>query len=193
MALYANAGVVVVGALRPDCYLNKLNGGNQMGNCINLKKLAGRRYRLGYDESYYAERGRGARADDPWLLTMPCRLGHIFPWGSETLAASTNSRGRTAGNLTKLGSTTVVQDGDDGVTVTFPVERFAEVARLMKPRRRRRMSPESRRAAVERLARYRFSAAAQAPEIERKSTRGTQDEVLPVVAPKRGFWAANCT
>ena len=97
-----------------------------------------------YEESYCAERGDAARAEDPWLQIIPCRLGHIFPWGGSTLAASTNTRGGTARNLAPLDFTTVAQDGDDGLTVLFPVEKFAQVAELMKPRRRRQISETER-------------------------------------------------
>ena len=55
----------------------------------------------------------------------------------------------------------IVQDGDDGVNATFPLEAFDEVAEIMKPRKRRRMTDEQRQAATERLRRYREGPAAQ--------------------------------
>jgi len=139
--------------------------------CIDLQKRFGKRYRIEYEESYRAERGKSARAAAPWLAIIPCKRGHIFPWGGDKLAASTNNSGPTARKLKALAFVTVVQDGDDGITVTFPVERFPEVAKLMKPRRRRRLSPEAGRAAAGRLAEYRFRAAVRAPQNECRSTQ----------------------
>ena len=70
--------------------------------CINLKERFGRRFRIAYEESYCAERGDGARADDPWLMIVPCRYGHIFPYGSNLLAASVNAHSNVAGALRRL-------------------------------------------------------------------------------------------
>jgi hypothetical protein len=120
--------------------------------CVNLRERFGRRYRIAYEESYHVQYGPHARVEDPWLQIIPCQRGHIYPWGSSTLAASTNGRGPTARKLAALPFATVHQDGDDGVTVLFPMERFPEVAELMHPKRRRQMTEEQRQAAAKRLA-----------------------------------------
>ena len=62
--------------------------------------------------------------------------------------------------------TKVAQDGDDGANTLFPVEHFEEVAKIMRPKRRRRMTEEQRRVAADRLAKYAFTAARQRPETE---------------------------
>jgi hypothetical protein len=134
---------------------------NRDMDCVNLRERFGRRYRVEYEESYYAQHGPRARTDDPWLQIIPCQAGHIYPWGGSTLAASTNGRGPTANKLMALPGTTVHQDGSDGMTILFPVERFAEVAALMHPKRRRQMTAEQRQAAAERLAKYAFPPARQ--------------------------------
>ena len=77
------------------------------------------------------------------------------------MAAVTDRAGPTARKLAALDFATVHQDGSDGMTVLFPVERFPEVATLMHPKRRRRMTEEQRQAATERLAKYAFTAARQ--------------------------------
>ncbi|MHB8971525.1 MAG: hypothetical protein ACYC3X_04520 [Pirellulaceae bacterium] len=46
--------------------------------------------------------------------------------------------------------TTVTQDGDDGMNIVFPVEHFKTVAAIVKPRRRRRLSPEHKAKLLER-------------------------------------------
>ena len=125
-------------------------------DCVNLKERFGRKYRVTYEESYYAQYGPRAQTDDPWLQIIPCRRGHIFPWGDNILAASTNGRGPTAHKLAALDFTTISQDGDDGVTMLFPVERFPEVAELMKPRRRRQVSDQERQRLLEIGAKHAF-------------------------------------
>jgi len=129
-----------------------------MTECINLKERFGDRCRVEYEESYYAEHGEHARTQDPWLMVILCQHGHICPWGGELLAACTNNRGAVAKRLAELPFTAVAQDGDDGVNVTFHVDQFDEVTTIMKPKRRRRLSPEQRQAAIERLKPYCFPA-----------------------------------
>jgi len=121
-----------------------------MSDCIHLRERFGDRYKVRYEESYYAERGPHARGDDPWLQIIPCRRGHIFPHGGELLAASTDAAGPAAKRLKALPGVKVHQDGSDGVTVLFPVERFDQVADIMHPRRRRIVS-EKERARLKRM------------------------------------------
>ena len=129
--------------------------------CINLKAHFGDTYRVEYEASYHADRGENARSEDPWLMVIPCQHGHIYPHGRDVLAASTNTRGGIARKLAALDCTTVVQDGSDGINATFHVRDFERVAELMKPKRRRRLTVEQRRAAAERLAKYAFKPAGQ--------------------------------
>jgi hypothetical protein len=119
-------------------------------DCINLKERFGRRYRVQYEESFYAERGERARADDPWLQIIPCQRGHLYPWGPSTMAAATSTRGPTAHRLAAMPYTTIHQDGSDGITVLFPVAKLPEVAGIMGARRRRQPRPltDAQRAAL---------------------------------------------
>jgi hypothetical protein len=55
----------------------------------------------------------------------------------------------------------VVQDGEDGINVVFDVRHFEEVTEVLKPRRRRRLTPEQLAKRTERLQKYRFSPASQ--------------------------------
>ena len=117
-------------------------------DCINLKKRFGDRFRVTYEESYAAQHGASARVDDPWLQILMCQHGHLYPQGGDMLAASTDRRGPVAKALADMDCTTVLQDGDDGINVSFHVDDFEEVAGLMKPRRRRQVSdPERNRLA----------------------------------------------
>ena len=123
--------------------------GIAMPNCIDLKTTFGRRYRIGTDPA------AGPRNCDPWLWTVRCRHGHMFPWGGSRLAAWTKRRGPIANRLKSLPCVEVVQDGADGVTVTFDVTQFDQVAAVMQPRRRRKLNPDQRAACAARLAKLR--------------------------------------
>jgi hypothetical protein len=132
-----------------------------MATCIDLKVHFGNRYRTQYEESYYAERGESARVHDPWLVVIPCKYGHIYPHGGEYLAASTTHRGAIANQLAALSCVRVVQDGDDGLNAVFHIGDFDQVAAVMKPKRRRKLSFEHAEklatAGVAALARHRNS------------------------------------
>jgi hypothetical protein len=78
-------------------------------------------------------------------MIVPCRYGHIFPHGGNTLAASVDGYPKVAGVLRRLPCCRVHQNGDDGeLTVLFEVGDFAKVAKIMRPRRRRHVSPQKR-------------------------------------------------
>ena len=124
--------------------------------CIDLRERFGRRYRVAFEESYYAEHGAPAHVDDPWLQVIPGRRGHVYPWGGERLAASTNTSGRTAARLKALPGVEVCQDGSDGATVLFTVELLDQVADLLVLRRRRRVTDQERSRLAELGRRFGF-------------------------------------
>src|SRR4029078_848770 len=78
-------------------------------SCVDLKALAGKRYKLGVDLAYYAEYGEHGRVIDPWLLTIPCMHGEIYPHGKETLGFSSNGVGPIRNKLAQLEGVTVLQ------------------------------------------------------------------------------------
>lgn len=147
-----------------------------MSDCIDIKKHFGDRYKVGYEESYAAERGNSARTLDPWLLTIPCKFGHIYAYGGALLGASTDRRGPIANQLAALPCVRVVQDGDDGINVVFHVRDFAQVAEVIKPRRRRRLSAEKHAEQSERLRRYQFTPATHDAGSERRRERTPTSE-----------------
>ena len=125
-------------------------------DCFNLRRMFGDRYKVGYEESYYAEYGPNAVREDPWLMIILCQHGHICPWGESNLAACTDKNGLIANRLRKLPfiDRNATMDGDDGINAVFDIKHFATVAQIMKPRKRRRMTEEQRAAASERLRKY---------------------------------------
>lgn len=58
-------------------------------SCSNLRERFGRRYRIEREESC-------GRIDDPWLLVIVCRFGHIFPHGGNILAPPERRRNTAA-------------------------------------------------------------------------------------------------
>jgi len=104
-------------------------------DCVNLKERFGNRFKIQHEESYAAERSEFRTAQEPWLQIIPCRHGHICPWGRSTLAACTDKAGGVARRLKALPFTTVAQDGDDGANILFDMEHFEAVAEIIKPKR----------------------------------------------------------
>jgi hypothetical protein len=108
-------------------------------DCINLRERFPK-YQIEYDPAH-------KRGDDPWMQVIPCHYGHIYPQGGELLAVATNGR-KVGLKLAKLPGVTVLQDGDDGMNIAFPITALPKVAAIMKPRRRRKVTEKER----ERLA-----------------------------------------
>jgi hypothetical protein len=75
--------------------------------CVNLLECFGRRFRIGFEDGYtYQHVPR--RCLDPWMMLIPCRHGHIGPWGGELLVACTSKRGGVARALAVLDCVQVV-------------------------------------------------------------------------------------
>ena len=108
-----------------------------MTTCIDLRELAGTRYRLAHDHKPDVR-----STDDAWLIQIPATFGHFYPHGGNLIGFATSNRGPTARKLAALEGVTVEQDADDGLNLVFPVERFAAVAKIARPKRRRQLSPE---------------------------------------------------
>jgi len=128
-----------------------------VSECVNLRERFGRRFKVVYEEAHRAEYGPNARTEDPWLMILLCEHGHVFPHGDDQLAAFTDGP-VIAKKLARLVCCEVWQEGDQELTVLFDVADFDAVAQILKPRRRRRLTPAQRQAASERLKQFRFSA-----------------------------------
>lgn len=103
-----------------------------MRTCVDLRTLAGERYRLAYDPAYQPAR----KEPDLWMLTMPCRYGIIYPAGDDRLRVDVNGHIYIAARVAALLGCVLVQDGDHEKTVEFPVATFPAVADIVKPRKR---------------------------------------------------------
>ncbi len=91
--------------------------------------------------------------------------------------------------IRELACTTVVQDSDEGVNVTFHIVDFDQVAEVMKPHRRRQWTDEQREAqrqhAADHLAVYQFPTRVSGPpeDPERDPTGSRVSEDL-LAAPR---------
>jgi len=103
---------------------------------INLKDLAGARYRITVDESAKLDITQSART---WCYRIPCRYGHISVHGSDSLAAFTD-RPKVGRRLASLAGVKVQQRGDREVTVVFSPDQLGAVTSLLKARKRRQDS-----------------------------------------------------
>lgn len=104
-------------------------------NPIDLEVEFGRRWRIELDEA------AGGRRKDPWLFTIPCRNGHLFPAGPDLIGAATNRPGAIVRKLRAIPGVVVEADGTDGANVVFSRAAIRYVARVMKPRSCRKLTP----------------------------------------------------
>jgi hypothetical protein len=122
---------------------------------VNLKSRFGSKYRIAKAEDH--------KTEEP-MLVIPCKFGHIYPHGHNTLAASVDGHSGIAANMRRLACGKVHQDGDFGeLTILFHVDDFAEVAKVMKPRTKRKVSEEQKAAAAKRFAEYRMKKTLENP------------------------------
>jgi hypothetical protein len=131
--------------------------------CINLLECYGDVYRVAYDAAY-DPKGKHRANRDRWYMVLPCRFGAVYPVGGDVLAAEVLHHPGAAKKLRAMKGVGVFNEGDDGVTVRFPAALFDRVAAVLRPRKRRRLSEEQRRASAERLARVRPKGPAE-PEV----------------------------
>jgi hypothetical protein len=93
-------------------------------------------------------------ADRVWLLEIRGRHGLVHPYGGELLCAVSNT-GHTGAKLRRLPFVLNVK-GDEETVIRFHSDHVKEVFEIIKPYRRRRLSPEQRARSIERLAGYAF-------------------------------------
>ena len=134
--------------------LNVVMHEHPIADCINLKASFGDRYRIEFEEAYYAETvDRPSEA--PWLMTIPCKAGHIHPYGDSRLTAHTDRRGARK-RLMEMECCTIRQLGDAEVSASFDVKDFDLVAEVMRPKKRRRLKPEQRQRLIDAGRPYRL-------------------------------------
>src|SRR5262245_45891867 len=141
--------------------------------CIDLRPWLGDRDRIGWDPADAS----GHR--DPWLMTVPCRFGTVYPHGGDRLAVEGDGHKNVVARLRRLAGVRLHQGGDREFTFVFHGSLFLAVAALVRPRKRRRMTEEQRLRAAERLGPWRFQRSPGEP-----GHRGAQEPQAE--APERG-------
>jgi hypothetical protein len=120
---------------------------------IDLWDLYGHRCRIQRDPAALHEKG-GRK--DPWLYIIPSRKGHIFPHSDTKLALwweSAKYLDRICPHLE------LYQDGEDEKVYLFEPQHFDQVAKMVKPRKRRtgrKLTEDEKQAAALRLKPHRF-------------------------------------
>jgi hypothetical protein len=127
---------------------------------INLKNEYGKTYRITLDES--ASIDGQTQEERLWLYQIPCKFGHIFVQGENTLGAYCN-RIKVIPRLIALPGVRVKQRGDREVNVAFDPAQLAEVAQILRARKRMSLSPERREQLRLRMIEVR-SLSARSPE-----------------------------
>jgi len=102
----------------------------------------------------------------------------IYPYGGDTLAVEVDRRPSIVARLTAIEGLQLHQDGDVEKTFLFDVSLFDQVAEVVKPRKRRRLTPTQRQA----LAKHAFSCRDGAQKSTRKRARRPQGDLAAAQA-----------
>lgn len=107
--------------------------------CVNLRERFGSTYRIGNDPA------AGPRpSKDPWMMTILCSQGEIYPHGGTRLGFQTTGGNIRLNALAAHPLLTPHQRGDAEATYLFEVADFEKLAPVLKPRKRKVMSEEQR-------------------------------------------------
>ena len=121
----------------------------------NFHDLFGDRFQIGHDPAAKTP----AEQRDPWMMTLLCENGLIYPHGANRLAVE--CKGVTGKKLLAMSGITVHQQGDTEWTLLFDLAMADQVFDILKPRKRRTLSEEQKAANVERLKKHRFKKGTQ--------------------------------
>lgn len=111
--------------------------------CVDLKERFGDRYRIAYDPAAALERGGKS---NPWYYIIRCKFGEVHPYGGQMLAF--HCRGsKMRGIIKREFPDFEIQSwtDDEEAVFLFHVDRFPELAKIIRPRRSRKLSEEHRR------------------------------------------------
>lgn len=114
--------------------------------CLNLVELFGKTLRTGWDPAYIPDyQSVPKRCRDPWLMTIPCRGGIvIYPYGGNRLAVEIDHHGILAKRVAQIPGVICTQNGEREKTYVFDLSLFDQVAAIVKPKKRRILTPEQR-------------------------------------------------
>ena len=121
-------------------------------NCIDLKQRFGHRYRVTHDEAAKHERGG---LQDRWFQIISCKFGKIYPYGGNKLAFHCQGS-KMRGIIKRTFPEFVVVNwtDDEEAIFVFHVDRLPELAKYIRPRRRRKVSESDKRRLAEMSKKY---------------------------------------
>ena len=131
---------------------------------INLKKEFGEKYKIRVTPGYEDFKR------DPWNFELICKFGVIYPNGDDELGfvpydaieeapvkITKIALERATEEVMRLDFLLSYEESSDPKNILFRFKDFRKVAKIVKPRRKKQMSEEQRRASTERLRKYRES------------------------------------
>jgi hypothetical protein len=122
---------------------------------IDLKRLAGNRWRISMDEAWDLEKGHNSN-EKIWLYWIEGSRGHIYSHGAQMIGAWTEGR-TTRNRLLALEAARLHRAGDREWTVVLSIEHLDAAAALIGGRKRRKLSREHRAKLMASNAATRFS------------------------------------
>jgi len=111
--------------------------------CINLQNRFGDRYKIKFDPSY-SPRNRPKHILTPWMMTLPCRFGIIYPFDKAQLCVEVVHHPVIAKRIMASGVAELYQDGDHEKSFLFLVSDFDQIAAIVFPCKRRQVSEKHR-------------------------------------------------
>lgn len=118
-------------------------------NVTNLERRFGDRYVIQDDGINNPD-----RIERVWCQEIPHKTGTIYPCGFNGDLAVWSNSARIMTKLESLGMKRI-QGGSESC-YRFPVSQFEQVAAIVRPKKRRRLSAEQRTKSIERLKAYQF-------------------------------------
>ncbi len=100
---------------------------------FDLRSLADARgWWLGTDPA--SKFGAYTKRVDPWLITIKCKYGHLYPHSDTLIGVSVDGK-RIVTKMKAMGFVPV-QDGDDGANFVMPMTKLDDVAAIVLPKRK---------------------------------------------------------
>jgi len=140
-----------------------------ISTCVNLRVCFGDQYRIRFDEA-------AEDTIDPWMMTIPCRSGTIYPYGGEKLALELNGLPKIAKQVAVIRGVLLYQDGNDEKTFLFPVSLFDRIAALVEPKRIRRLGEKHKAKLLHAGQRFRFKHGSGASSGKRQASEKPQGD-----------------
>ena len=138
----------------------RLTTRHPVAQCVDLRATFAGVFRFAWDEAYAAERPEFRAIEAPWLTVIPCRRGHIYPYGGRLLAAGTRDNPRLEPQLERLPCVSWKHG-----RLVFDVADIETVAAVMGARRPRRVSEFERGRLRALSARHGFSGTDRQPSV----------------------------